>query len=70
MAPEIGAERYRLIGIGAGELVAESVAGAVGDLFASGPRADAKLEQAVDRIRTRFGDGAIGHGRGLPARRR
>ena len=70
MAPEIGAERYRLIGIGAGELLPESVAGAVGDLFAASPRADARLERAVEDIRTRFGDGAIAHGRGLPARRR
>ena len=71
MAPEIGAERYRLIGIGAGELVPESVAGAVQDLFAQeGPRPEAKLEQAVDSIRARFGDGVIGHGRGLPERRR
>ena len=71
MAPEIGAERYRLIGIGAGELVPESVAGAVQDLFAQeGPRPEAKLEQAVDSIRARFGDGVIGHGHGLPERRR
>jgi hypothetical protein len=55
----------------AGELVPESVAGAVQDLFAQeGPRPEAKLEQAVDSIRARFGDGVIGHGRGLPERRR
>ncbi len=65
LAPEIGATRYRLIGIGAGELVAVSAVPAIGDLFDDGRRRDAKLEQAVEAIRTRFGDAAIGHGRAL-----
>lgn len=65
LAPEIGAERYRLIGIGAGELVAAAAAAAMGDLFDQGPRHDARLEQAVEAIRARFGDAAIARGRGL-----
>jgi DNA polymerase-4 len=65
LAPETGIERYRLIGIGAGELVPAAAAAATGDLFDQGFRRDAKLEQAVEEIRARFGDAAIATGRGL-----
>lgn len=70
LAPEIGTERYRLIGIGAGELVAASAAAAIGDLFDQGVRRDERLERAVETIRARFGDDAIGQGRGLPRKPR
>lgn len=65
LAPEIGAERYRLIGIGAGELLPAGSAQAIGDLFDQGDRREEKRERAVEAIRARFGDGAIAQGRGL-----
>ena len=65
LAPEIGAERYRLIGIGAGELLPAGSAQAIGDLFDQGDRREEKRERAVEAIRARFGDEAIAQGRGL-----
>jgi DNA polymerase-4 len=70
LVPEIGAERYRLIGIGAGELVPAEAAKAVGDLFDRVDRRAEKRERAVESIRARFGDGAIAQGRGLARRPR
>ncbi len=57
--------RYRLIGAGVTDLAVatEQVAG---DLFGE-PRAKrAAIEKAMDTVRDRFGDEAIGLGRGLP----
>lgn len=64
LAPELGARRYRLIGIGAGEIVAAADA-AMPDLFDLGPKPNEKLERAVDAVRERFGNAAIAKGRGL-----
>jgi DNA polymerase-4 len=65
LAPELGKQRYRLIGIGAGELVPEAEAKPLPDLFDTGPRPNEQLERAVDAVREKFGDGAIVRGRGL-----
>jgi len=60
---EIGARRYRLIGIGLADLgPAEAPQG---DLFAAAPKRDERLEQAIDQVRAKFGRTAIGRGRGL-----
>ncbi|MCZ8123120.1 MAG: DNA polymerase IV [Magnetospirillum sp.] len=64
--------RYRLIGIGAAELVepGEVTAGQV-DLFGAAPVAgpddprSAQVERAIDAVRAKFGAAAIGKGRGL-----
>lgn len=69
LAPEIGARRYRLIGIGAGELAPAATAD-VPDLFDAGPRRNEKLERAMDAVREKFGDAAIVKGRGLAPRSR
>jgi DNA polymerase-4 len=68
LAPEARGQRYRLVGIGAGELVDAAEATRAPDLFdlvAPGPKPDEKLERAIDAVRARFGDGAIAKGRGL-----
>jgi DNA polymerase-4 len=64
LAPEAAKRSYRLIGIGAAELVpaAES---ADDDLFARRDDRAEKVERAIDDLRARFGDDAIGKGRGL-----
>jgi DNA polymerase-4 len=67
LAPEIGAQRYRLIGIGATALVPATELDRIGDLFAPPSASDPRLDQAIDRVRARFGDAAIGKGRGLAA---
>jgi DNA polymerase-4 len=67
LAPEIGQRRYRLIGIGAGELANAALADRP-DLFAAGPPRAARVERAIDAVRERFGDDAIGRGRGLRRR--
>ena len=64
LVPEIGARRYRLIGIGAGEIVAAAEA-ATRDLFDIAPKPNEKLERAVDAVRARFGNAVIAKGRGL-----
>lgn len=65
LGPELGSQRYRLIGIGAGELVPAAQAQPMPDLFDIGPKPNEKLERAMDAVRARFGDAAIGKGRGL-----
>ncbi|MCB2100936.1 MAG: DNA polymerase IV [Rhodobacterales bacterium] len=62
---EANGRRFRLIGVGVGKL--EPGAGGGGpDLLAPGPGPGARVAEAMDRIRDRFGDGAIIKGRGLP----
>ena len=63
LAPE-ASRRYRLIGIGAAELVPAADA-RDSDLFARSDDRAEKVERAIDDLRARFGDDAIGKGRGL-----
>lgn len=62
---------YRLLGVGATELAAAEGAGAlVADFFDAGAPQRAEAERAVDAIRARFGNAAIGKGRALKAKPR
>jgi DNA polymerase-4 len=54
---------FRLIGVGFGDLEPSTAAEA--GLFDDGAAARARAEAAVDAIRARFGEAAIGKGRGL-----
>lgn len=63
LAEAAGDGRFRLIGIGVDEIADAGLADQP-DLFArAGPEAT-KLEQAMDKLRGRFGKDAIGRGRG------
>ncbi|MGF1659946.1 MAG: DNA polymerase IV [Rubrimonas sp.] len=55
----------RLIGVGLSDLCPEAAAGAEADLLDPGAGARAEAERAADRIRARFGAGAIFKGRAL-----
>jgi DNA polymerase IV len=55
---------YRLIGIGSASLVAAT--SDEPDLLDPRAQARAGAERAIDQLREKFGDGAIGKGRGLP----
>ncbi len=64
LAREANGRAFRLIGIGAHDLVeAERVA--QGDLFGGAGAGENKLDKAVDAVRDRFGDDAIVKGRGF-----
>jgi DNA polymerase-4 len=65
LAAEARGAAYRLIGIGATELV-DSVGPAI-DLFATGEARALKSEQAVDALREKFGADALRSGRALRA---
>ena len=56
--------RFRLIGVGVADVVA---ADSVRELSLLDPKATqrAEVEQAIDRVRSKFGFAAIGKGRGL-----
>jgi DNA polymerase-4 len=63
---EVDGTTFRLIGVGAQPLVGAALAD-VGDLAdAAVVRRRAARQGAIDKLRDRFGAGAIGHGRGLP----
>lgn len=62
-------QRYRLIGVGMSDLGAVPAA-PLADLFDTGRPRRAAIEQAIDKVRERFGDESIGLGRGLPPARR
>jgi DNA polymerase-4 len=66
LAPEIGARRWRLIGIGIAELLDSGAA--EHDLFAGDERRALAGEKSVDAIRDRFGPDAVTSGRALRAR--
>ena len=61
--------RFRLIGVGVADVVA---ADSVRELSLLDPKATqrAEVEQAIDRVRSKFGFAAIGKGRGLARRKR
>ncbi len=63
LSAEITGAAYRLIGIGATELV--EAAGGAGDLFAGDETRALKSEQAMDALREKFGAGAVLSGRAL-----
>jgi DNA polymerase IV len=62
-----GAVRFRLIGVGITDLE-KATAPAAADLFDAEPGKRAALERAMDSVRDKFGEEAIGLGRGLPPR--
>jgi DNA polymerase-4 len=65
LAREVGAEKFRLIGIGASPLVDGALADQ-GDLADQRTPRLAARQAAVDFLRQKFGQGAIGRGRTLP----
>jgi len=65
LAREVGAEKFRLIGIGANPLVDGALADQ-GDLADQRTPRLAARQAAVDSLRQKFGQGAIGRGRTLP----
>jgi len=66
LAPEAGRTAYRLIGVGAAELVEAGDVGA--DLFDQEEARALKNERTMDALRARFGPGAIQTGRALKRR--
>ncbi|HEY2112840.1 MAG TPA: DNA polymerase IV, partial [Dongiaceae bacterium] len=61
---ETTGRRYRLIGVGAADLVPESEA-AQPDLLSQGDRRQVTVERVMDSLRARLGQDAIRKGRGL-----
>ena len=64
LAHEADGRAFRLIGIGAHDLV-EAGQVAQGDLFSGFGPAGSKVDKALDAVREKFGDGAIVKGRGF-----
>jgi DNA polymerase-4 len=69
LAPEIGRRRYRLIGVGAVDLI--EVESIEPELFDAAAESEDRVERVLDEVRARFGRDVIGKGRGLrpPPRR-
>ena len=67
LAREADGRSFRLIGIGAHDLIE---AGQVrqGDLFGGAGPFGSKIDKAVNAVRDRFGDDAVARGRGLVAK--
>ncbi len=64
LAPEIDGTAYRLIGIGLSDLSPAAAEGQI-DLLAEDQTRRSAAERAMDLVRGRFGDTAIGLGRGI-----
>ncbi|MEQ1752711.1 MAG: DNA polymerase IV [Micropepsaceae bacterium] len=64
LADEAKGQRYRLVGIGLSDIVAESQCDEMDLIDTSGKRKDA-AEQAMDKVRAKFGSAAIRKGRSL-----
>ena len=69
LAPEIGTARYRLIGVGVGDLVEDGDADAIDLADPDSARLKA-TETAMDAIRAKFGGGAVVKGIGFSRPRR
>ena len=67
LAREADGRAFRLIGIGAHDL-APAAEAVQGDLFGSGAPAEDKIDKALDAVREKFGEDAIGRGRGFGTR--
>jgi DNA polymerase-4 len=67
LAKEANGKHWRLIGIGMAELI--EAAAVEHDFFAGAERRALVEETAVDRLRARFGPGAVMSGRALGAKR-
>ncbi len=65
LSPETDGTSFRLIGIGAGSLVAESLADK-GDLADSQAARRLARQRAIDNLRQRYGPAAVQRGRSLP----
>jgi len=63
LAAEAKGQRWRLIGVGLAEIVAESEAG--GDLFGGNESRALSSERAIDTLRGRFGAEVVISGRAL-----
>ena len=64
LAAEATGEAFRLIGIGASSLDSDRDADPI-DLLDPGGARQARVERAIDAVRARLGEDAIGKGRGL-----
>jgi DNA polymerase-4 len=68
LAAEADGRRFRLIGIGTGDL-ADAAGADPPDLLDPATERSARLERLIDAVRAEIGEDAIGRGRGLPRRR-
>ena len=66
---EADGRRFRLIGIGAGDLT-EGARADPPDLLDPERQHEARVEEAIDAVRAKLGEAAIAKGRGLDAARR
>ena len=66
---EADGQRFRLIGIGAGDL-SEGARADPPDLLDPERQHEARVEDAIDAVRAKLGDAAIAKGRGLDVAKR
>ena len=68
LAREVDGRTFRLIGIGAHDLI-EAGRATQGDLFGGTGLVDSTIDTALDVVRDRFGETAIVRGRNFSAKR-